>query len=265
MINTLGASDLARQDRPMDPRVAAALAPGGLRLAAQQIVDLDGRRVGWELLSRPRDGTRPDHLFEAARATGGEPELSGRVIELTTAAAGTLGDLPVSLNLDPTLLGPLSAPIRRLARLLPGGLRLEIPETLPLDNPLLVARTARGLGVGLVADDLGAGLPRRSAELARLQLAAIKLDRGALREAGSGRAQTAVFAAYLELALRLAPVVVVEGVEEKRELRLLRTVAAGRREVYAQGYLFGPPQPLAPTIHGVPDPLPATPPPRRQP
>ena len=98
MINTLGASDLARQDRPIDPRVAAALAPGGLRCAAQQIVDLDGRRVGWELLSRPRDGTRPDHLLAAARATGGAPELSGRVIALTTAAAGTLGDLPVSLN-----------------------------------------------------------------------------------------------------------------------------------------------------------------------
>ena len=98
MINTLGAGDLARQDRPIDPRVAAALAPGGLRRAAQQIVDLDGRRVGWELRSRPRDGTRPDHRFEAARATGGAPELSGRVIELTTAAAGTLGDLPVPLN-----------------------------------------------------------------------------------------------------------------------------------------------------------------------
>lgn len=263
MIDTLGASNLARQDRPMDPRVAAALAPGGLRLAAQQIVDLDGRRVSWELLSRPRDGTRPDHLFEAARTTGGEPELSGRVIELAAAAAGTLGDLPVSLNLDPDLLGPLAAPIRRLVRLLPGGLRLELPETLPLENPLLIARTARGLGVGLVADDLGAGLPRRSAELARLQLAAIKLDRGALHEARAGRAQAAVFAAYLELALRLAPVVVVEGVEEKGELRLLRSLAAGRREVHAQGYLFGLPQLLSPKIPDVPDPLPATPLPPR--
>jgi len=60
------------------------------------------------------------------------------------------------------------------------------------------------------------------------------------------RRAATVFAAHLELALRVAPVVIVEGVETRGDLRFLRGVAAGRGRVHAQGYLFGRPQ-LLPT------------------
>ncbi len=121
-----------------------------------------------------------------------------------------------------------------------GGLRLEITETLVMENPeqsAEVLEMLRAAGAELALDDFGTGYSSL-AYLQRFPFDTIKIDRELMR--GSSTPQgAAIMRSIVALAHELGKRVVAEGVEHKEEATFLRSIGCE----YAQGYHFGEPIP----------------------
>lgn len=119
-----------------------------------------------------------------------------------------------------------------------GVLRLEITETLVMENPEQAAEILeilRGSGAELALDDFGTGYSSL-AYLQRFPFDSIKVDRELVR-ASSTASGAAIMRSILALAHELSKTVVAEGVERAEEAALLREMGCE----YAQGYHFGEP------------------------
>lgn len=119
-----------------------------------------------------------------------------------------------------------------------GSLRLEITETLVMENPeqaVEVLETLRGAGAELALDDFGTGYSSL-AYLQRFPFDTIKIDRELVRSSDSASG-AAIMRSIVALSHELAKKVVAEGVESADEAVFLRTIGCE----YAQGYHFGEP------------------------
>ncbi|HEU0016485.1 MAG TPA: EAL domain-containing protein, partial [Longimicrobium sp.] len=122
--------------------------------------------------------------------------------------------------------------------LLPGRLRLEVTESVLVDNVDAAAATLRRLkelGARIYMDDFGTGYSSLAA-LHRLPLDGVKVDRSFVRGLDGDARSRGVLRAVMALARELGLEVVVEGVEEQRQMEALRELGCG----FAQGYLFSP-------------------------
>ena len=119
-----------------------------------------------------------------------------------------------------------------------GTLRLEITETLVMENPeqaVEVLETLRGAGAELALDDFGTGYSSL-AYLQRFPFDTIKIDRE-LVGASDSASGAAIMRSIVALSHELAKKVVAEGVESAEEAVFMRTIGCE----YAQGYHFGEP------------------------
>ena len=122
-------------------------------------------------------------------------------------------------------------------------LEIEIPESVAMGDiqeAIAMLRRLREMGVRVVLDDFGTG-HSSLATLKSLPLDAIKIDRTFVAEIPGGAANTSLVMAILEMARGLSLRVIAEGVETEEQLAFL--TANGCRR--AQGFLFGPPVPVA--------------------
>jgi EAL domain-containing protein (putative c-di-GMP-specific phosphodiesterase class I)/DNA-binding response OmpR family regulator len=206
----------------------------------QPIVSLrSGRVVGYEALTRFADGTPPDERFARAAAVGLSFEFELAAIEAAIASAPPIAvDGFLSLNVSPGLV--VSA--RRLRSVLekwPGRVVLEVTEHAPIANYEGFRRAMGRLGrVELAIDDAGAGYASLR-HILELGPTWVKLDITLVRGIDADPLRQALVAGLAHFATRTGERLIAEGVERQEEADALLDIGVE----FAQGYLFGRPEP----------------------
>lgn len=226
-----------------------------MKVYFQPIVRLEDRTIaGFEALLRwdhPREGRiGPQVFIPLAEETGLIVELGAFVLERT---AQELAAWQAALDVDPPIFASVNISSRQLLRhdllhdvktalgrnrVLPQTLKLELTESLVMENPEYAAQMLtriRALGAGLSLDDFGTGYSSL-AYLERFPFDTIKIDQSFVRQMSKGK-QPVILRSIMSLAADLGMDVVAEGVESESDAIELFQIGAQ----YAQGYAFGEP------------------------
>jgi diguanylate cyclase (GGDEF)-like protein/PAS domain S-box-containing protein len=129
----------------------------------------------------------------------------------------------------------------RAAALLPTDLRLEITETVLMDDPVraeVILRELRRLGVKIYLDDFGTGFSSLS-YLHRFPVDTLKIDRSFVASLKEGSERPAIIESIVTLAKTLGTHVIAEGVETQRQVHELARLGCTE----AQGFYFARPLP----------------------
>ncbi|PZQ16158.1 MAG: sensor domain-containing phosphodiesterase [Ancylobacter novellus] len=230
-----------------------ALERGEMKVNYQPIVRLDDRSIaGFEALLRwehPRYGRRPPQEFIAIA------EESGLIVDLglfaLDEAARQLSFWQAQVPGEPPLFMSVNVSSRQFLRqdlvqdvsnvlarydLAPGSLKIELTESLVMENPEHAAQMLlrlRELGAGLSLDDFGTG-HSSLAYLQRFPFDVLKIDKSLVRPDGSGQ-RPVILRAIAQLAHDLGMEVTAEGVETDSDAVELYHLGA----IYGQGYAFG--------------------------
>ncbi|WP_170984409.1 EAL domain-containing protein [Rhodoligotrophos defluvii] len=123
--------------------------------------------------------------------------------------------------------------------LVPGTLKLELTETVLMENPELsvkILQRLQQMGVGIACDDFGTGYSAL-AHLRRLPFDTIKIDRCFLEGEADDEAAQIILESIVLLAHDLGMDTVVEGIETVDQADRLREIGCD----FGQGFLFGEP------------------------
>ena len=226
----------------------------------QPIVSVEDRRLhGFEALVRwhhPERGiVLPTDFISLAEETGlilplGLIVLREACYQLRRWQQRSLSDsdLIISVNLSgkqltqPDLIERIEE-ILHESQLKPWHLKLEVTESVVMENPELAAATLgrlRGLGVRLSIDDFGTGYSSLS-YLNRFPLDILKIDRSFISTMNQTEENLQIVKTIVTLAGNLGMQVIAEGVETEEQLNQLQLLKCQ----YAQGYLFSEPMDAA--------------------
>ena len=230
-----------------------AIGSGEIHVYYQPKVDIErGTVVGAEALARwlhPVHGViGPDEFIGVAERTGLIGDLTTYVLRQALAewrvwhAAGV--DLSVSVNVSARSVRDLDLPDVVTSLLAESGVEpdrliLEITETAIMADPDLARSRLgrlRSLGVRISLDDYGTGVASL-AQLKRLPLDELKIDRSFITHMTSGSSDAVIAASTIDLAHRLGFAVVAEGIETVEVVDQLRQLGCG----IGQGYLYSRP------------------------
>lgn len=215
----------------------------------------DGAVVGHEALLRWRHETRgllaPDEFLDVGEDSGLIEQVDWLVYARVIACmAHGLEDGYVAINVSPRHFRAPGFGQRLLSLLdeagvAPSRLRIEITEVALLEDAPRVSRTLgllRERGVLAQLDDFGTGFSALS-YLHRFPIAALKIDRSFVSDlGGEARSESlAVVRAIIALADSLGIEIIAEGVESEAQRAHLLDLQC----TYAQGFLYGRPEPLA--------------------
>lgn len=122
----------------------------------------------------------------------------------------------------------------------PQDLRLEITESVMMHNAsaMVALQELKDMGVGLAMDDFGTGYSSLS-YLKRFPVDTLKIDRSYVDGLGSDAGDTAIVHATIAFAKSLSLNIIAEGIENARQLILLRGLGCK----LGQGYHFAKPLP----------------------
>ncbi|MCM7830421.1 EAL domain-containing protein [Enterobacter cloacae complex sp. 2024EL-00215] len=205
---------------------------------AEPIMTTSGQLIGCELLTRFHREDLPvlnSKYFIMAMTVEGKKELLKQQLENVEVHASWFRDnrLFCTVNVD-TVQARLCVFDREIIELLDklDFIRLEISENfegleLGIEHPVL--STLLNVGYRLFLDDLGSGRANVAA-LTTGCYEAVKLDRAFYRQ----EVQKPTFNVLMKNIMNYCPYVIVEGVEQRQELPVLRD--AGVTAV--QGYLY---------------------------
>jgi predicted signal transduction protein with EAL and GGDEF domain len=204
--------------------------------------------VRWE---RPGKGlTGPDRFIGLAEETGlivqlGEQVLDSVCAQLATWALEGVALVPVSVNVSPLQFS--QSDILALFRsasarhgIDPALLEIEVTESSMMQEGIgsvAVFRQLRELGIKLCIDDFGTGYSSLS-QLQKLRFDVLKIDRAFVLRIEHPEGDTLI-ASMIAMAHALGMRVVAEGVENRRQMQMLRTLGCDE----GQGYFFSRPVP----------------------
>jgi diguanylate cyclase (GGDEF)-like protein/PAS domain S-box-containing protein len=232
-----------------------AIPAGELLLHFQPKVSLpDYRLVGFEALVRwdhPERGMLPPVTFiNLAEECG----LIGPLTRWVFEAVGRQQRDWIDAGLDPVPIAVNVSPREFLGDLLDEHLaayqqfqlperlmEIEITESTMITDFDRVCRIVQGLtdaGIKVALDDFGTGYSSL-ANLNRLPISTLKIDRAFTKDVDWDRASRAVASAIISLAAELGLDVVAEGVETREQLAVLRALKC----TVVQGFLTGRPVP----------------------
>lgn len=133
-----------------------------------------------------------------------------------------------------TILSNTGLPARRL--------EVEITESMVMDDidkASVMLNSLYLLGVGLALDDFGTGYSSLT-YLRQFPLSTLKIDRSFITEMSSNAEDIAIVRAVIALAHSLHLLVIAEGVEEEKQLQILKDEKCDQ----VQGYYYSRPLPL---------------------
>ncbi|TXN84585.1 EAL domain-containing protein [Methylobacterium sp. WL8] len=244
-----------RSDRLMlESDLRRSLERNEMKVLFQPVVRLEDRTVaGFEAILRwdhPKLGRIPPATFMPVA------EESGFVVNLGIFAlertALELAAWQRSLEVDPPIFASVNVSSRQLLRhdllhdvktvlarsgVIPGSLKLELTESLVMENPEYAAQMLtriHDLGAGLSLDGFGTGYSALS-YLQRFPFDTIKIDQSFVRQMASGK--TAILRSIVRMANELNLAIVAEGAESEADAQALAILGCD----YAQGYAFGEP------------------------
>lgn len=208
----------------------------------QPIVDLSTRAiVGFEALTRFHDGSPTDVRFAEAAGVGLGPDFELATIRAALHSGARLpADAFLSINVSPGLVLRGDRSLRQLLKGSTRPLVLELTEHVPIDDYRLVRKALARLGdVGLAVDDAGAGYASLR-HILELRPTYAKLDVSLVRGIDGDDLRQALAAGLQYFASRTGCRLIAEGVESPEEADVLNRLGIE----FAQGYLFGHPEPL---------------------
>jgi EAL domain-containing protein (putative c-di-GMP-specific phosphodiesterase class I) len=238
----------------LESHLRDALQRNKLEVRYQPILDLATDCVaGYEALVRWRHPTRgpvsPDEFIKLAEETSLIMPVGEYVFDAACAALDRLRAEPmpfVAVNVSARQLANAGLIQRVVERrdalgLPPGCIKVEITESQALDY-LQVAGVIEHCHANKIAvslDDFGTGYSHLT-HLHQLDFDAIKIDQAFVREMFSSKRAMSIVRAIVALGHAIDAELVVEGVETREQLELLREMGCR----FAQGYLIGKPAPL---------------------
>ena len=241
----------------LEQEMQQALENQEFELYYQPKVDIQsGRVAGVEALLRwhhPRLGLITGSDFLSPAADSGQLVTIGTwVIDAACAQARrwldaepSLGKLPIAINIAiPQIHAELPGAIRSTLEkhgVPASALQLEITESLLIrdgEKATSVLSEISESGISIAIDDFGTGYSSLSV-LKALPIDILKIDQSFVRDLGNTVGDTAIVAAIVNMARALALRVVAEGVENKEQLAILRSLGCDEY----QGFFYGPPLP----------------------
>jgi periplasmic sensor diguanylate cyclase/phosphodiesterase len=218
----------------------------------QPIMDADSlKMVGVEALvrwpRRPGGELGPDTFITIAETSGLIYRLGQFVLRRACQDLEPFSDLTLSVNIspaqfrDPEFEDKVAAALEA-TRFPAGRLQLEVTETYVLENPER-ARAAianlKALGTAVALDDFGTGYSSIG-YLRRFNFDTIKIDKSLAGLVDNDEQAAALVSGTVRIAKALGMAVVAEGVENEKQMQLLRLAGCDR----LQGFWFSQPMPI---------------------
>jgi len=234
----------------LSERFRRAVMDGGLSAARQPVVDTkSGRPAYFEVLARFESGESTADLIRAAERSGDIVHLDYIMLE---AAASRLSEDPdrslrLAVNMSGASLQREDVVAACCASLTgrniePGRLILEITESSPITETALARANInrlRSTGALISLDDFGAG-SASFAYLNALDVDTLKIDGGLIRNPPDPPRALSLLRSMQTMCRELGLIAVGEQVETEAERTLLLSAGVP----FAQGYLFGRPEPM---------------------
>jgi len=229
----------------LQDEVDAIIASHAFYPVFQPVVDLaTGKPVGYEALTRFKDGTRPDLAFLAADKVGMMVKLETATLREQIKQARYLPEGAwLSLNISPAFAIAL-IPLLDIMAESDRDIVLEITEHAEIaDYPRLMAALDQVRHLArLAVDDAGAGYAGLR-HILELRPQFVKLDISLVRNVDTDPARQAMVIGMTHFAVNVGCDLIAEGIETANELTALKLLGVA----FGQGYLLGrPAQPKMP-------------------
>ncbi|MRS15972.1 EAL domain-containing protein [Enterobacteriaceae bacterium RIT691] len=197
---------------------------------------------------RPKGELKPDAFIAIAETSGLIYALGQFVLRRACTDLQKFDGLRLSVNISPAQFRDPEfenkvAQVIESCHFPPYRLQLEVTETYVLENPER-ARSAianlKALGTAIALDDFGTGYSSIG-YLRRFNFDTIKIDKSLAGLVDSDDQAAALVSGTIRIASALGMKVVAEGVENEKQMKLLRLAGCDQ----LQGFWFSEPMPIA--------------------